>query len=70
MVLLETITHSFIVKVWLEYPPAPANSAVWRGHITHIPSQRRQSLNDLKQITDFMTPILQASEQNYLLSDD
>jgi hypothetical protein len=58
MDLPELHTHSFIVKVWLEAPAEGAQPAVWRGHITHVPSGRRRYLRDLATIAAFIRPYL------------
>jgi hypothetical protein len=58
--LLEDHTHSFIVKVWLERTPAENNSqAIWRGHITHVPSGERRYLKDLDVIPAFIASYLE-----------
>jgi hypothetical protein len=59
MDLLEFNTHSFIVKVWLEETTEEADRAVWRGHITHVPSGERHYLKDLDDITAFIAPYLE-----------
>jgi hypothetical protein len=58
MDLLESNTHSFIVKIWLEETVEEADRATWRGHITHVPSGERRYLKDLDGITAFITPYL------------
>jgi hypothetical protein len=60
MDLSEFNTQSFIVKIWLEEPAGKGGPAVWRGHITHVPSGERQYLEDLDKIKGFMLPYLQA----------
>lgn len=57
---LETVTHSFIVKLWLEQSPDGTHGAVWRGHITHVPSGARAYLDDLDSIIVFMLPYLRS----------
>jgi hypothetical protein len=59
MDLLEFNTHSFIVKVWLEETAEEAGRAVWRGHITHVPSGERRYLKALDDITAFIAPYLE-----------
>jgi phage pi2 protein 07 len=58
MTLLEQATHSFVVKFWLEEPEGETSIAVWRGHITHIPSNRRRYINSLKEMKRFVKPYL------------
>lgn len=52
-------SNSFIVKVWLEELPEDDDSAVWRGHITHVPSQERRYLQTLDDAVDFIAPYLE-----------
>jgi hypothetical protein len=60
MALHETTTHSFIVRIWLEEPAGKGGSAMWRGHITHVPSGKRRYLKELGDIVDFVQPYLEA----------
>ncbi len=55
---LETVTHSFIVKIWLEESADSSHEAIWRGHITHVPSGTRAYLNNLDSIIVFLLPYL------------
>lgn len=59
MNLHEPNTLSFIVKVWLEETAEEAGQATWRGHITHVPGGERRYLQDLDEITAFITPYLE-----------
>jgi hypothetical protein len=59
MDVLESNTHSFIVKVWLEDGEAAVGQAEWRGYITHVTSGQRRYFKDLKQISGFITPYLE-----------
>jgi len=52
-------SHSFILKVWLEESLEDAEEAVWRGHVTHVPSQERRYLQTLDDIIDFVGPYLE-----------
>lgn len=51
--------HSFIVKIWLEEPAEGSGQAVWRGRITHVPSEKSQSLMHLHEIIAFILPYLE-----------
>jgi hypothetical protein len=57
---LESITHSFVLKIWLIERGLAARSAIWRGYITHVPSGTRRYLQDLDGIALFIAPYLQA----------
>ena len=56
---LELYTHSFIVKVWLEETVEEAGQAMWRGHVTHVPSGERRYIKDLNEIRAFIAPYLE-----------
>ena len=60
MDLPEANTHSFIVKIWLVEVGEEAGNAVWRGHITHVPSGARRYLKEIGDIVDFVLPYLEA----------
>jgi hypothetical protein len=59
--LFEDKTHSFIVKVWLEETTSEVEQAVWRGHITHVPSNQRRYIKNLGEIERFIRPYLDES---------
>ena len=52
--------QSFIIKLWIEKASERAGAAVWRGYITHVPSGERRYLENLDEITAFITPYLKA----------
>jgi hypothetical protein len=54
----EVTIHSFIVRIWLEETPEEAGQAVWRGYITHVPSEERHYLKGLDDITAYIAPYL------------
>ncbi len=55
---IEFQTHSFIIKVWLEEVKASGDGAVWRGHITHVPSGERRYVQSLADIDQFIIQYL------------
>ncbi|MBI9044442.1 MAG: hypothetical protein JEZ06_08150 [Anaerolineaceae bacterium] len=55
---LETHTHSFIIKIWLEETAEEAGKTIWRGRISHVPSNERRYLNDLEDILGFIKTYL------------
>ena len=59
MASLEATSHPFFVRIWLEEGANDAHPATWRGHITHVPSGRRQYLKDLDSIPTFIAPYLE-----------
>lgn len=56
---LESTSQSFIVKVWIEDRAEETDLGVWHGHITHVPSGKRQYLKNLDEIRDFIAPYLE-----------
>ena len=60
MDLPEAGIHSFVVRIWLEEEASEAQDAVWRGHITHIPSGERRYIQQLRDLHVFITPYLEA----------
>ncbi|MEK6405763.1 MAG: hypothetical protein AABN34_02240 [Acidobacteriota bacterium] len=60
---LETTTHSFIVKIWLEETAEEAGQAKWRGHITHVPDGVRRYFESLDEISTFVGAYFEAMEQ-------
>jgi hypothetical protein len=55
---IESEAQSFIVRVWVEERAEGGGHSVWRGHITHVHSSRRQYLKNLDEIGDFIAPYL------------
>jgi hypothetical protein len=58
MDLYEANAHSFVVKIWLEETAMEAGRAIWRGHITHVPSGERLYIKELDEVTQFILPYL------------
>jgi hypothetical protein len=46
--------QSFIVKLWLEESGDETGKAIWRGHITHVPSGERRYLKRQSDIMQFI----------------
>lgn len=53
-------TQSFIVRIWIEEPAEPGRGATWRGHITHVQSGARRSVDSLVGIHRFLVVHLEA----------
>jgi len=51
----ESVTHSFVVKIWLE----DGDQTRWRGHITHIPDGERRYVEELADVIDFIAPYVE-----------
>ncbi len=57
--LYEINTHPFIIQIWLEVSAKEDRPAVWRGHITHVPSNTRRHFQDIKEIIRFIVPYME-----------
>lgn len=64
MEFLESEIHSFIVKIWLEERAEDTGEPAWRGHITHVPDNRRLYFKDLAEINVFILPYLRQMDLN------
>ena len=58
MSAIQSNTHVFIVKIWLDHEPEQAQPAKWRGRITHVPSDQQRHFSDLTDIAKFIVPYL------------
>lgn len=56
--LYEINTHPFVIKIWLEQAADDTGQAIWRGHITHVPSRTRRYIQSLREIVEFIRPYL------------
>ena len=53
------VSHSFIVKIWLEESLEEAERVIWRGHITHVSNGSQRYVKDLSEIPQFIFPYLE-----------
>lgn len=56
----DSTSQSFVIKIWLEETVEQTGEAVWRGRITHVPSGEEGALNDLNEVTAFISPYLES----------
>jgi hypothetical protein len=49
-----TATHSFILKFWLEEPPTETTKAIWRGRLTHVPSNTQIYVKNMEELIAFI----------------
>lgn len=56
---IQSNTHSFIIKVWVNEPGQTSEPIVWRGRITHVPSGHVQHFVSVDEISTFVMPYLQ-----------
>jgi hypothetical protein len=57
---VETSTHSFIVKIWLEETAEQSSAAKWRGCVTHVSSGTRRYVESLDAMASFIATYLEA----------
>ena len=57
---IEPDTHSFVVKIWVDDRDEKTGRVIWRGHITHVASRRRQYFDGLSGLIVFLLPYLKA----------
>lgn len=55
----DAIIQSFITKIWLEETVEEAGRAMWRGHVTHVPSGERRYVKTLGDIERFIALYLE-----------
>jgi hypothetical protein len=60
----EINTQSFIVKIWVEESPQRVDELIWRGQITHVLSGERFELENLDDISSFMSLYLQEEDKS------
>lgn len=46
--------HSFVIRIWIEEIDTDTRRALWRGHITHTESMRREHFERLDGIAPFI----------------
>lgn len=59
--MYEDITHSFVVKVWLEEVTRETPYPLWRGHITHVMSKQQRYVQSLNDIAEFIAGYIRQS---------
>jgi len=61
MISDDTQSHSFVIRIWQEDTVDEHGAPLWRGHITHVFSGKRQYFESLSAIASFITPYLHES---------
>ncbi len=56
---MESNSHSFIIRVWVEEAQGKPRLVLWRGHITHVPDGERRYFQTLGDISSFVALYLQ-----------
>jgi hypothetical protein len=55
---VDTPSHTFVVRVWLEEAAGRTTPAVWRGHVTHVLDEQRRYVQSLGEIQAFIAGYL------------
>jgi hypothetical protein len=53
-------TRSFVLRIWIEEPATGGGRARWRGHITHVQSGERRSIDSFAGILRYLVAHLAA----------
>ncbi len=61
---IESGSHSFIVRIWIEETAEEAGTAIWRGHITHLLTGERRYFQDLDAMGLFIALYLERMGAN------
>jgi hypothetical protein len=59
---LETYILSFVVRIWLEEAADETGHSLWRGHITHVPSNTRRYFQDPDTMQTFIARYMEEAE--------
>ena len=43
--------HSFVVRIWRENSEDPTQTAVWRGRIRHVQSEKQHYFSEIAEIS-------------------
>jgi hypothetical protein len=61
---LDSQSHVFVLKVWLEEPATASQPALWRGQITHAITGDRCYFQSLQPMLDFLLRYLNQWESD------
>jgi hypothetical protein len=50
----EPMGHTFLLRIWIEETMDERGGLTWRGHITHLPDERRRHVETFGQINQFI----------------
>lgn len=54
------LSQSFVVRIWIEESRGAGRSPNWRGHVTHVQSGQRRSVDSLSGISRIIAKHLAA----------
>lgn len=55
----DAMSHSFILKIWLETTAEEIGGARWVGRIVHVPRAQATYFRDLNEIPQYLLPYLE-----------
>jgi hypothetical protein len=55
---VDTPSHTFIIRIWLEEAAGATTPAVWRGHVTHVLDKQRRYVQSLGEMQRFIAAYL------------
>jgi len=55
---VDTPSHTFVVRIWLEEAAGATAPGLWRGHITHVLDEQRRYVQSLEEIDAFIAGYL------------
>jgi hypothetical protein len=58
----EPMGHTFLLRIWIEETRDERGRLTWRGHITHLPDERRRHVETFGQINQFIRQHLAEQE--------
>jgi hypothetical protein len=61
-------THSFILKFWLEETSTETDKVIWRGRITHVPSNAQVYVKNLEEVIVFISSFIHISYRDEIES--
>ena len=56
----ETLSHTFVIRIWLEKRDPPT----WRGHVTHATTGERSHFSDLQELAAIIAGYLRTEESD------
>ena len=52
--MVESESHSFVIRIWTEKQKSDVSHALWRGHITEVESGEQLHMQSLDDVTSFI----------------
>lgn len=65
----EPVSHTFLIRIWIEETFDEAGRVAWRGHITHLPDEQRRYLGSLEDVAGFIREAVAGMDEPRSQSD-